>query len=208
MTALVAENLHVFRGLRHVLQGLSFQADAATCVQIMGANGSGKTTLLRAVAGLLEPESGRVLWQGRDTRVDRDLFHRSLGFLGHEAPLKQDLTALENIRFAASIRRRVTSAECASALERVGAAALADRLSRTLSAGQRRRIAFAGLTLARAKLWLLDEPQTNLDAAGQGLVLSLMREHLADGGIVIAAVHQEFALDSESLRRISLGGRE
>ena len=171
----------------------------------MGANGAGKTTLLRTIAGLLEPESGRVLWRGRDTRDDLRAFHEQLGFLGHEAPLKGDLTALENLQFAVGIRRHVGLAECRDVLDRVDALPFADRLTRTLSAGQRRRVAFAGLLLTRTQLWLLDEPQTNLDAAGQGLVLSILREHLTNGGAVIAAVHQEFALEPALLQRLVLG---
>jgi len=75
---------------------------------------------------------------------------------------------------------------------------------RTLSAGQRRRIALAGVLLANATLWLLDEPTTNLDADGQQLVAELATEQLARGGMIVAAVHHSLPLPPERLVGIEL----
>lgn len=206
MTGLQVDQLHVFRGERHVLRGLSFQASAGVCVQVTGANGAGKTTLLRALVGLVESESGRIAWRGADVAADRSAFHRDVAYLGHDAPLKADLTGLENLRYAAGIRRRLQAGDYGPALERVGARRFADRPVRTLSAGQRRRIALAWLWLAGAPLWILDEPNTNLDAAGQQLVASLVEEQVGGGGIVIAAVHQPLRVTDSRLQPLELGG--
>ncbi len=78
---------------------------------------------------------------------------------------------------------------------------------RTLSAGQRRRIAFAALWLCGVPLWILDEPNTNLDTQGQALVAGLIEEQLAGGGLVVAAVHQELSLASGRLVELVIGGR-
>ena len=72
------ENLHVWRGDRHVLRGVRFSLARGECLQVTGANGSGKTSLLRAVCGLTYPEEGRVLWQGQDVRRDLPAFHSAL----------------------------------------------------------------------------------------------------------------------------------
>ena len=63
------ENLHVWRGDRHVLRGVNFSLCGGQCLQVTGPNGSGKTSLLRAVCGLMYPEEGRVRWDGRDTSL-------------------------------------------------------------------------------------------------------------------------------------------
>jgi heme exporter protein A len=76
---------------------------------------------------------------------------------------------------------------------------------RTLSAGQRRRVALAGVLLANAVLWLLDEPTTNLDADGQQLVRDLISEHLGRQGIVVAAVHHSLPLPADQLVTLELG---
>ena len=142
---------------------------------LTGKNGAGKTTLLRAIAGLLDPEEGQVSWRGAPARQARDAFHAELAYLGHEPPLKGDLSARENLKFSIGIRRAVTRAEIDAALKRTGAQPFADRAVRMLSAGQRRRVALAGVLLSGAVLWLLDEPTTNLDADGQQLVADAHR---------------------------------
>ena len=197
--------LHLWRGDRHVLRGVSLDATPGQCVLLTGKNGAGKTTLLRAIAGLLDPEAGEVSWRGKATRRERDDFHAELAYLGHEPPLKADLTGRENLRYSIGIRRAVTADEIHAALERTGAQPFADRAVRTLSAGQRRRVALAGVLLAGAMLWLLDEPATNLDTEGKRLVATLIEEQLARGGIVVAAVHQDLDLSAERLVTLELG---
>lgn len=198
------ERLHLWRGERHVLRGLSFEAQRGQVMQVRGANGAGKTTLLRTLCGLAHPEEGRVLWNGEDVRRDLPAFHAALAYIGHESPLKADLTASENLRYWSGIRRRHTAAELARALERVGGLEWSGRPVRTLSAGQRRRVALAGLIVLGATLWLLDEPTTNLDASGLELVGELIDQHCAEGGIVIAAQHHELNLRIAAVQRVDL----
>ena len=196
--------LHLWRGDRHVLRGVTFSATPGQCVMLTGKNGAGKTTLLRAIAGLLDPEAGEVSWRGKSARQERDDFHSELAYLGHEPPLKGDLTGRENLRYSIGIRRSVENGEIVAALERTGARPFADRAVRSLSAGQRRRVALAGVLLTGASLWLLDEPTTNLDADGQRLVAALIDEQVARGGIVIAAVHHALDLSVERLLSLDL----
>jgi heme exporter protein A len=202
---LTVQGVHLWRGDRHVLRGLSFEGQPGKCVLLTGKNGAGKTTLIRAIAVLLDPEEGQVFWRGVPARKQRDDFHSELAYLGHEPPLKGDLSARENLRYSIGIRRSVTTAEIDAALTRTGASAFADRATRMLSAGQKRRVALAGVLLANAVLWLLDEPTTNLDADGQQLVRDLISEQLARDGIVVAAVHHALVLPAERLVPVDLG---
>lgn len=202
---LEAENVHLWRGDHHVLRGVGFQVRAGECLQLTGANGTGKTTLLRTACGLAYPEGGEITWCGENIRKDLHAFHGQLAYLGHEPPLKTELTARENLHYWVGVRRRLERQELDSALQRVGGEHWADRPVRTLSAGQKRRAALAGLTLMRAPLWLLDEPTTNLDAEGQELVGALIDEHLQAGGLALAAVHHELAVSTAGgLRRMAL----
>src|SRR5262245_4638957 len=184
---LSVQGVHLWRGDRHVLRGVSFDGVPGKCVLLTGKNGAGKTTLIRAIAGLLDPEEGQVFWRGQPARATRDEFHAELAYLGHEPPLKGDLSARENLKYSIGIRREVTATEIDAALTRTGANTFADRPVRMLSAGQKRRVALAGVVLANAVLWLLDEPTTNLDADGQQLVRDLIAEHLGRAGLVVAA---------------------
>ena len=202
---LKGENGHLWRGDHHVLRGVRFQVGAGECLQLTGANGTGKTTLLRTACGLAYPEGGEITWCGESIRKDLPAFHAQLAYLGHEPPLKAELTARENLGYWVGVRRRLEQQEVNQALERVGGDHWADRPVRTLSAGQKRRAALAGLTLMRVPLWMLDEPTTNLDAEGQKLVGLLIDEHLQAGGVALAAVHHELAVSApHALRRMEL----
>ena len=160
-----------------------------------GANGSGKTSLLRILAGLSAPREGEVLWCG--TRVDPwalALRKRAL-YLGHTAPLKDDLTVMENLVYALRLdTREVNQNRCFEALQDVGLGARRHLLAKQLSQGQRRRIGIARMLLASRALWLLDEPATALDAEGDKLFKSVLREHLSRRGLAVVSTHQSLEI--------------
>jgi heme exporter protein A len=105
------EGLHLWRGERHVLRGVSLQLRGGQMMQLTGPNGAGKTTLLRVLAGLAYTEEGSVFWRGENVRKNMHAFHSELAYVGHEPPLKADLTARENLRYWIGIRRPLGAAE-------------------------------------------------------------------------------------------------
>jgi len=201
---LEAREINCWRGDRHILRDVSFSVRAGEFLKITGPNGVGKTTLLRVVCGLLPAESGTVHWRGEVVRSSNDQYHVEMAYLGHLNSLKADLTARENLRFLAGLREALTPADIDAALDRVGILSRGDLPARSLSAGQKRRLALARLLLAGASLWVLDEPVTNLDTAGFQLVEQLIREHVERGGMALAAAHQLMLDDAPFLRRLEL----
>jgi heme exporter protein A len=185
------------------LQGVSLQVEPRELLHISGPNGTGKTTLLRIVSGLLRPEQGSVTWRGQSIAEIRADYQAALAYASHEPALKGDLTALENLRFAVGLKRRVSAEELRAALARTGVAGCADLPARVLSAGQRRRVAMARVLAMRATVWLLDEPYTNLDAAGSELISELLQTHVADGGLALVVAHQELSINCR-IRRMEL----
>ncbi|MGQ0429472.1 MAG: cytochrome c biogenesis heme-transporting ATPase CcmA [Gammaproteobacteria bacterium] len=196
--------IHVWRGDRHVLRGVAFEAAAGDVLHVAGPNGVGKTTLLRVCAGLLRPEQGSVQWSGRPIAADRDAYFASIGYLGHSDGLKPDFSARENLAFEAGLRRVLDAGEINAMLARVGLGEARDVAARSLSAGQRRRLALARVMLAGAALWILDEPFTNLDAAGVQFVSEAITAQCASGGAVLFAAHQAPSFPRRTVRRLEL----
>jgi heme exporter protein A len=170
---------------------VGFGIAAGEALVVTGPNGSGKTTLLRMLAGLTAPEHGEVRWRGARVAPHGAALRQSVAYAGHAPALKDELTAEENLVSLVTLAGVDANAEAtASALADVALERQRALPARVLSAGQRRRIGLARLRLVRRPLWLLDEPFTALDAAGIGLLAKLIRDHLRDGGVAVAATHQ------------------
>jgi heme exporter protein A len=200
---LKVEKVHVWRGDRHVLRGVSIEVHPHELLHVSGPNGTGKTTLLRVMSGLLRPEQGSVSWRGQSIVRQRTEYQAALAYAAHEPALKGDLTALENLHFSVGLKRRTSLAELRAALARAGVAACAELPARVLSAGQRRRVSLARVLAMRASIWLLDEPYANLDAAGSELVSELLQAHVQEGGLALVVAHRDLALRCP-VRRLEL----
>ncbi len=200
-----AVNLTGSRGSERLFQGLSFSVKPGELVWLRGQNGSGKTTLLRLVTGLTSPEVGEITWNGVTLRKS-EVFHDDLVYLGHHNGLKDDLTALESLRFLCQLHGRdATPAQTDAALKRMEIFHRRNLPARVLSQGQRKRVALARLALeARPGLWVLDEPFDALDDGGVATVNGLLQEHLQRGGSALLTSHISLTIDAGPVRELTL----
>ncbi len=194
---LSASKLTVERGGRIVFSDLSFTIEAGRSLTVTGPNGAGKSTLLRALAGLLPPAGGTIsLTPASDATLSEEAH-----YVGHADALKNLLTVAENLEFLGPMldagRGGIPVEEALAAFRLSHAAHLP---AAYLSAGQRRRAALARLLVAKRPVWLLDEPLTALDIGSQTLMAEIMKAHLAEGGLIVAATHTELGLPGEDLR--------
>jgi len=194
---LAATALECIRGDRTLFAGVSFSLASGAGLLVQGANGAGKTSLLRILVGLSPPAQGEVAWDGQPIRSLGEAYRRAVLWCGHANALKDDLSALENVRAAAALAGRpIDGAEARDALERSGVGAQADLPARSLSQGQKRRTALARLLLSRARLWVLDEPLAALDAGGVDWLSAALDRHLESGGLAVVTSHQPLATRS------------
>jgi heme exporter protein A len=200
---LTISGLTCARGPRVLFRDLSFVAEPGSIVQITGPNGSGKTTLLRTLAGLTRAESGTIAWSGRGTR------EHGRAYVGQAIGGKETRSAAENLDLAWKLDAEVVARESGAilgALERVGLGRQRNLPVARLSQGQRKRLHLARLSRSTRALWLLDEPQSSLDDAGQALLDALLAAHVDSGGTAIVAPHHPIAAGSRVIHRVQLSG--
>jgi heme exporter protein A len=190
------------RGAERLFANLSFAMTSGELVWLRGTNGSGKTTLLRLITGLAAPESGR---NGEPVRKSPD-YRSALVHLGHHNGLKDDLTALESLRFLCRLHgREVTADALDNALRTMGIYHRRHLPSRVLSQGQKKRVALARLVLENQPgLWVLDEPFDALDDSGAAIVNSLLQSHVQRGGSVLLTSHIPVKIDGIAVRELAL----
>ncbi len=200
-SGLMARGISLWRGDRCLFQNLDFEVSAGEVLHLVGPNGVGKTSLMRVVAGLTLPEDGHVYWNGEKTRRSRDLFASDMIFAGHREGLKDELTAKENLDFWLALRGVVYQPVM---LDQVGMGHAKDIPVGRLSAGQRRRVVMARVMASGAKLWLLDEPFSNLDTDGVVLLKNSLINHVNQGGLVLITSHSELELSGVAIRRLEM----
>jgi heme exporter protein A len=188
------------RGGRDVFSELDFEASSGEALAVTGPNGSGKTSLLRLIAGLLTIAGGSVDLEGGEAELT---LPEQAHYLGHRDALKPALSVLENLAFWRDFlggEAADTKANLEQDLAAVGLDHTVQLPAAFLSAGQRRRLSVARLLVVRRQIWLLDEPTNALDAAGQSMFAGLMADHLARGGLIVAATHTPLGIAAMELR--------
>jgi heme exporter protein A len=196
---LVVDELVVRLGGREVIGGLSLRLGPGQGLLLTGPNGAGKTTLIRAIAGLLRADAGTIRLEGADEPED---VGPHCHLIGHQNGVKASLSVAENLRFWARFMGDGDGA-VEPALERLGLAEIEDLPAGYLSAGQKRRLGLARLLVAKLPLWLLDEPTVSLDTASTQVLAAIISDHLAGGGMAVAATH--IPLGIAAMHELKLG---
>ena len=181
-------------GVNTVLGPLDLELEPGRRLAVLGGNGSGKTTLLRMLATAARPAEGSLELLGRDALRERSELRRRIGYVGHDLGLYPNLSAEENLRFFCRLHG-LAGARAREALGLLELDGERRRRASELSRGRRLRLALARSLLHEPELWILDEPDAGLDAAGRELLSTL-----AEGRTLVVATHDR-ALASELCSR-------
>jgi len=213
MTALLAgRGLHKSFGLSHALRGADLSVAAGEVLAVMGPSGSGKSTLLHCLAGILTPDRGEVVFDGR--RIDRMLdgqrtrLRRSVfGFVFQFGQLVPELPVLDNIALPLLLSgkgRRVAIAAARTWLTRLGLEGLERRLPGEVSGGQGQRVAIARALVTGPRIVFADEPTGSLDTVAGDQVMELLVSAAKEEDASVVMVTHEPRVAAYADRRITV----
>jgi heme exporter protein A len=187
VTELLVEQLAAGYGNRAVIADISLQLHQGEALVVSGSNGSGKSTFLRLLAGLQRPSAGAVIYTLGTTRLTPRDAMAAIGWVAPDLALYRELTARENLRFFAEVRRiRREDAAIDALLDRVGLTGRGDDRLAAYSSGMAQRLRYAYALLHDPPILLLDEPTVTLDARGTEVVERIIADQRRRGIVVIA----------------------
>lgn len=190
------KDLSYMRQEQVLFSKVAFLLQSGTALQITGPNGIGKSTLLRVIAGLLPVQNGQVILNKSD-----------ICYIGHKSNLHPALNVLQNLQFLHALlptMSRMLKNDLEYALQYFNLSKLSQTNLAELSAGQQQQVGLAPLCFVTAKLWLLDEPLSNLDSGATELLMNLCNIHIQNGGSIICATHTMLPLNSKSTSTLEL----
>lgn len=177
---------------RPILNNVSYNFEYGKIYGIYGHNGSGKTMLLRAIAGLLVPDSGSVVIDGKVLHKDMS-FPPSIGIVIENMNLLPQYNAFDNLKILGKIKKTATDEDIKTALERVGLKP--DLKVKKFSLGMKQRLNIAQAVFEKQKIILLDEPTNALDNDGVQLIYKLLKEEKERGALVVITTHHKEDLE-------------
>lgn len=177
---------------RPILNNVSYNFEYGKIYGLYGHNGSGKTMLLRAIAGLLVPDSGSVVIDGKVLHKDMS-FPPSIGIVIENMNLLPQYNAFDNLKILGKIKKTATDEDITTALERVGLKS--DLKVKKFSLGMKQRLNIAQAVFEKQKIILLDEPTNALDNDGVQLIYKLLKEEKERGALVVITTHHKEDLE-------------
>ena len=177
---------------RPILNNVSYSFEYGKIYGLYGHNGSGKTMLLRAIAGLLVPDSGSVVIDGKVLHKDMS-FPPSIGIVIENMNLLPQYNAFDNLKILGKIKKTATDEDIKTALERVGLKS--DLKVKKFSLGMKQRLNIAQAVFEKQKIILLDEPTNALDNDGVQLIYKLLKEEKERGALVVITTHHKEDLE-------------
>ena len=177
-----------------ILEDINLEIKQGDFLNIYGSNGAGKTTLLKLLSGLTEPTAGEI-------KFNNDDFMDKVFILGHKNGIKLNLTVLENLQF---ISNDQDIKKIKSVIEKYELTSKMNTLAKYLSHGQQKRVALMKAMINDYDVWLLDEPYSGLDQAGEEILDKILVDHIKNSGVAVITNHKEIKKEKINIKNYKI----
>jgi len=187
---LLVNNLSFFRNETKIFEDLNLSLSNKKIIQIKGRNGSGKTTFLKVVLNILEPNSGEIIWRGKNIKKNILEFYNQTTFIMDNNTSTRELSVENNINFWKGLSSsKLNSNEIFKLLKKLDIEKYYKTKAMYLSSGERKKLELLRLILEQKKLWILDEPFNHLDDLSIEILNQTFLDHLNNDGMILFASH-------------------
>ena len=177
-----------------ILEDINLEIKQGDFLNIYGSNGAGKTTLLKLLSGLTEPTAGEI-------KFNNDDFMDKVFILGHKNGIKLNLTVLENLQF---ISNNQDIKKIKSVIKKYELTSKMNTLAKYLSHGQQKRVALMKAMINDYDVWLLDEPYSGLDQAGEEILDNILLDHIKNSGVAVITNHKEIKKEKINIKNYKI----
>lgn len=185
---LTVENLSKKIKDKTILNNINLDLESGNVYGFVGRNGCGKTMLFRAISGLINIDSGKVILDGKELHVDMQILP-DMGIILENAGLYTEFTGKKNLEILSKIRNKISSEDIDDAIRRVGLDPDDKRTVRKYSLGMKQRIALAQAIMEHPSIIILDEPTNALDEDGVKKIRQIIMEEKERGSMILLASH-------------------
>ena len=187
---LLINNLSFSRNETKIFENLNLSLNTKKIIQIKGRNGSGKTTFLKVILNILEPESGEIIWKGKNIKKNIFDFYNQTTFIMDNNTSTRELSVQDNINFWKGLSSsKLNNDEIFKLLKKLDIEQYYKTRVMLLSSGERKKLELLRLILEQKKLWVLDEPFNHLDDLSIEILNQTFLDHINSDGMILFASH-------------------
>ena len=189
---ILVKDLSIERSNIKIFENVNLSLGSGKIILLKGKNGSGKTTLLKALLNLIEPSSGAIYWQGKLLKKNLYNFFNHVTYIADRTSSLSKLSVQENIKIWKKIfLSNISNSQVENILKTLKLDIYLDQKVNSLSFGETKKLEFLRLIIENKKIWILDEPLSNLDNESIDVIAQTFEDHRSKEGSIIFSSHQE-----------------
>ena len=189
---ILVKDLSIERSNKKIFKDVNLSLGSGKIVLLKGKNGSGKTTLLKALLNLIEPSSGTIYWKGKLLKKNLYNFFNHVTYIADRTSSLSKLSVQENIKIWKKIfLSNISNSQIENILKTLKLDIYLDQKVNSLSFGETKKLEFLRLIIENKKIWILDEPLSNLDNESIDVIAQTFEDHRSKEGSILFSSHQE-----------------